>query len=116
MIKMNKPYEKEETGEKRSVSFRREKPRRTIDYRAYFMMGICFLPLGISLSIVISVGFLGMTALGIIYLIIGLANRDKWGKQVEVAPTTAKTIMLAVIGLIIALVFGLIFFLFRLII
>jgi len=111
MIKMK--HEKEEVGRRNNVSASEGKKPRTIDYRAYFIMGICFLPLGIILTIIITVGFLGLTALGIIYMIIGLANRDKWGKQVEVAPTTTKTIMLVVIGLIIVLIFGLAFFLFK---
>ena len=42
-------------------------------------MGITFLPMGFILMISIkNPGFMGITALGIIYMFIGLANRDKW--------------------------------------
>ena len=48
------------------------------DYRAFFVMGICFLPMGIIFTTSVNGGFMGITALGLIYMIIGLANRDKW--------------------------------------
>ncbi|HUV24914.1 MAG TPA: hypothetical protein VMW26_05755, partial [Methanomassiliicoccales archaeon] len=48
------------------------------DYRAFYFLGIIFTPLGIVLSVVVTWALLGITALGVIYLIIGLANRDKW--------------------------------------
>jgi hypothetical protein len=52
------------------------------DYRVFFIMGICFLPVGIPLWIVTNnPGLLGISSLGIIYLSIGLANRDKWEKN-----------------------------------
>ena len=51
------------------------------DYRAFFIMGICFLPMGILLSTSITPGFIGFAGLGIVYMAIGLANRDKWKKQ-----------------------------------
>jgi cytochrome c oxidase assembly factor CtaG len=54
------------------------------DYRALFVMGIVFLPVGLvsmimyflsDIPFVIAVPFL---SLGLTYLIAGLANRDKW--------------------------------------
>lgn len=49
------------------------------DYRTFFILGICFLPIGIPLMIATkNPGLLGLSAMGAIYLIIGLANRDKW--------------------------------------
>jgi hypothetical protein len=48
------------------------------DYRAFYILGICFIPLGIVLSVVVSFGLMGITALGVVYMIIGLTNRDKW--------------------------------------
>jgi hypothetical protein len=51
------------------------------NYRALFIIGISFLPLG-SLGIILdNPGFMGMTALGVIYMSIGLAHRDKWEKN-----------------------------------
>ena len=59
------------------------------NYRALFILGICFLPLGIIYNIVfftsgtkvflvLGIAFIGM---GLSYLAIGLGNRDKWKKQ-----------------------------------
>lgn len=56
------------------------------DYRAFFIMGLAFLPTGFAMMLVyfladipFEIG-LPLFALGLIYLIIGLANRDKWKK------------------------------------
>ena len=50
------------------------------DYRAFFIMGISFLPAGIIFTAAISPGFIGFSAMGLIYMTIGLANKDKWKK------------------------------------
>jgi hypothetical protein len=58
-----------------------EGKRKEIDYRAFFIMGISFLPLGIVLTFVVgNPGFIGFMGLGIAYIAIGLANKDKWKK------------------------------------
>jgi len=55
---------------------------KEIDYRAFFIMGISFLPLGIVLSVVIgNPGFIGFIGLGAFYIVFGLANKDKWKKE-----------------------------------
>ena len=51
------------------------------DYRAFFVMGICFLPMGIIFTTAINIGFMGITVLGLIYMAIGLVNRDKWKRD-----------------------------------
>jgi hypothetical protein len=48
------------------------------DYRVFFIMGICFLPLGIIFTTTLNPGFIGFIVLGIAYTAIGLANKDKW--------------------------------------
>ena len=52
------------------------------NYQVFFVLGILWMPIGIvfmmTINLVIGVAFLG---LGISYLAIGLANRDKWKKQ-----------------------------------
>ena len=53
------------------------------NYYAFFVIGISFLPLGIVFSIIISPGFMGITGLGVVYMIIGLANKDKWKHKIE---------------------------------
>jgi len=53
-----------------------------LNFQAFFTMGITFLALGIVLSSAINnPGFFGFIALGLIYMTIGLANKDKWGKK-----------------------------------
>jgi hypothetical protein len=51
------------------------------DYRAFFIMGICFLPMGIIFMTTVSPAFIGFTGMGLCYMAIGLANRDKWKKK-----------------------------------
>jgi 4-amino-4-deoxy-L-arabinose transferase-like glycosyltransferase len=51
------------------------------DYQAFFTMGLSFIAMGTALSIVINPGFLGFLALGIIYMLWGLKNKDKWKKK-----------------------------------
>ena len=53
------------------------------DYRAFFIIGISFLPLGIVFTSTISPAFIGFLAIGICYIAIGLANRDKWKNKEE---------------------------------
>jgi LPXTG-motif cell wall-anchored protein len=49
------------------------------NYKAFFILGITFLPLGIVLSITTdNPGFIGMSGLGAVYMIIGLSNKEKW--------------------------------------
>jgi hypothetical protein len=55
---------------------------KEVDYRAFFIMGISFLPLGIVLTITMgNPGFIGFMGLGSAYIAIGLANKDKWKKE-----------------------------------
>jgi len=57
------------------------------DYKAFFIMGVVFLPTGLTMMLVyffteipFEVG-LPLFALGLIYLVLGLVNRDKWKKS-----------------------------------
>ena len=50
-------------------------------YQAFFTIGVSFLALGIILTSLVNPGFIGFIALGIIYMAISLANRDKWEKK-----------------------------------
>jgi len=48
------------------------------DYQVFFIMGICLLSMGIIFMITVSPAFIGFTGMGICYIAIGFANRDKW--------------------------------------
>ena len=52
------------------------------NYQVFFNIGMIWLPVGVVFMIAINptIGIAFM-ALGITYLAIGLANRDKWGKK-----------------------------------
>jgi hypothetical protein len=49
------------------------------DYRVFFILGICFLPLGFIFMVIIdNPGFIAISGLGIAYFTIGLTNIKKW--------------------------------------
>jgi hypothetical protein len=52
------------------------------DYQAFFIMGISFLPIGFVFIITINPAFISFLAIGLCYIAIGLANKDKWKKKV----------------------------------
>jgi flagellar basal body-associated protein FliL len=51
------------------------------DYQAFFIIGFSFLPLGIIFTIIVGPAFIGFTGIGICYMAIGLANKDKWERR-----------------------------------
>ena len=68
---------------------KRKATSKGTNYRAFFILGISFLALGIIYGIVffssgtkaflpLGIAFIG---LGLSYIAIGLSNRDKWEKQ-----------------------------------
>ena len=68
---------------------KREGKAGETDYKAFFIMGIAFLPTGFAMMMVyffaelpFEIG-LPLFALGLVYLLIGVANRDKWRKKNE---------------------------------
>jgi heme/copper-type cytochrome/quinol oxidase subunit 2 len=77
------------------------------DYRAFFYMGVVWFPLGVALD------FPVFYILGLAYLVIGLANKDKWGKKQPLTPEQIrwKKIALAVgIAVLVAGVAAFMFF------
>lgn len=78
------------------------------DYRAFFILGISFLPVGIATD---NPGLWGM---GVIFLILGLANRDKWKaepKWSELGPEKRRNVFFIILGLVMLLALGVVFFL-----
>ena len=49
-----------------------------INYQAFFTIGIVFLGAGVVFMTLMNQAFIGMLGLGIVYMVIGLANRGKW--------------------------------------
>jgi len=66
---------------------RREGKLEEPNYRAFFVMGIAMFPAGaffMLLYFLLDIPFvigLPLFSMGLIYLVIGLANRDKWKKN-----------------------------------
>ncbi|MBT3338031.1 MAG: hypothetical protein HN855_08585 [Anaerolineae bacterium] len=78
------------------------------DYRVFFILGITWLPLGIATD---NPAFWGM---GAVFMIAGLANRDKWKEQPkfsEMDPAKRKLKLSIIIGLTVLLVAGILVFL-----
>jgi uncharacterized membrane protein len=66
---------------------KREQKAGETDYRAFFILGVAFLPTGLAMMMVyffaeipFEIG-LPLFALGLICLIVGLVNRDKWKRN-----------------------------------
>ena len=73
------------------------------DYRVFFILGITWLPLGIATD---NPAFLGM---GAVFMIVGLANRDKWKdapKWSDLSPERRRIKMIVVVGLTVLLLVG----------
>ena len=50
-----------------------------MDYKTFFILGACFLPAGIAMSLSSGeISYNALTVLGFIYMILGIANKDKW--------------------------------------
>jgi len=56
------------------------KDEKPTDYRVFFVLGICLLGLGVSLMSAIGSAFISFLGCGVVFIIISLANRDKWEK------------------------------------
>jgi dolichyl-phosphate-mannose--protein O-mannosyl transferase len=88
----------------------RKQPRR-LDYRNYFAMGVVWLATGIFLSLLpwllheempfIMGSFFLVMGLGC--TIVGLLNRDKWGKQVEMSATRSMKLTIIIFGALVLL-------------
>jgi hypothetical protein len=53
----------------------------TTNYQALFVIGITFMGAGVALMVSTGPAMLGLTAIGIVFMVIGLANRDKWQRS-----------------------------------
>jgi hypothetical protein len=72
------PSDPEELQNESEIKTLSEPEEQKTNYRALFVIGITFLGAGTALAASVNSGFYGLTAMGLIFMIIGLANRDKW--------------------------------------
>jgi len=91
----------------------RKRGRRPTDYYAFYVMGITWLPFGIVMKLIFPDAFIGslFMTLGLIYLAIGLVNKDKWKKnRRKMSREEMKLKMWIVLGLGLLVLIGLVFF------
>jgi len=85
----------------------RKRKQLSIDYRSYFVMGVAFLATGVFLVLLpwflheeVSLSMGGFfIVMGLAYTIIGLVNREKWGKHMEVPATRERNMMIVILVL-----------------
>ncbi|MHA2002812.1 MAG: hypothetical protein ACXABV_03965 [Candidatus Thorarchaeota archaeon] len=53
----------------------------TNNYQGLFVIGIAFVGAGTALMVAVGPAMLGLTAMGFIFMTIGLANRNKWQRS-----------------------------------
>ena len=90
---------------------RREKEEAKPDYHTSFVLGIVWFPTGIaliSLSFTIGIPFIAigilLFAMGITFLIIGLANKDKW-KEPQPLPDGRRKYLIGLVVVVGVLLF-----------
>jgi formate hydrogenlyase subunit 3/multisubunit Na+/H+ antiporter MnhD subunit len=85
--------------------------KRKVDYRSYFNTGIVWFVVCIIFYLVLdSVIGIFFFIMGLVYLSVGLKNKDKWGKPQKVSPKYQKIMLGAVAVVVIALALGIIVF------
>ncbi len=87
------------------ISTRKDQGKKVPNYRVLFIVGLTWIPLGISTE---NPAFL---VIGIVLMIIGLANKKKWGKETrwaDLSPQAKKTKLFVVVGLSILIVAALV--------
>ena len=91
--------------------FKRKGWNSEVDYRRYFNMGIIWLPFGIVFYLIFE-SLIGLVffIICLVYLAIGLKNKDKWGKPQKISPIYQKALMIAVLLGVVFLVLGIIVF------
>ena len=64
------------------------------DYLTYFYMGILWFAIGIMMEVLAATRSMGwfFLLMGFVYAALGLANREKWGRQVE-SPQSRRTVV-----------------------
>lgn len=81
--------------------------KRIPNYKALFTIGVIWLPIGVASK---NPGLWGM---GLVFLIAGLANRDKWGQDTkwsDISPSTKKIKIAVIVGLSVLLLLGIVYY------
>lgn len=70
------------------------------DYRAFFLMGVTWMMIGIPMFVFYGYEFNALFAMGIIFFITGLANKGKWKKE-PLTKTNKISWILAILAIIV---------------
>ena len=54
--------------------------KKPTDYRDFFILGISLIEVGVSLISAVGLASVGFLGCGVVFMAIGLSNRDKWVK------------------------------------
>jgi len=57
------------------------KDEKTTDYRGFFILGTSLIAVGISLMSAVGPAFICFLGCGVVFMAIGLADKDKWRKS-----------------------------------
>ena len=85
----------------------RRKENRKPNYKAFFIIGVCWLPLGIS------TGNHVFSIVGLVFMILGITHKKSWKNQPkweELSPAEKKVKIALIIFLTLILILGIIFY------
>lgn len=80
--------------------------RHETDYRAFTYMGLVWIIIGSGFMFLNNLAFNGLFSMGVIFLVLGLANRDKW-KNAKPMTQRQKMAWYAVLAIAVILIAGL---------
>jgi hypothetical protein len=91
----------------------KRKWKTRVDYRNYFIMGILWIALGVTMSLIFEnpAGYVFLV-MGLVYFGIGYKNRGTWGIPQEVDPAEQKRLILGIAVGVILFVLGFMILLF----
>jgi hypothetical protein len=52
-----------------------------MDYRAFFVLGMCLISLGVSLMATLGASAIAFLGSGVTFMTLGLANRGRWAES-----------------------------------
>ena len=81
--------------------------RQDTDYRAFFWIGlVCMVFGGPVIWLTDNFSFTGLFTIGLVFFVMGLANKDKWGKRRKLGPKEMRTKLIAVVAGLVVLMAG----------
>ncbi len=81
--------------------------RQDTDYRAFFWAGLVMMIFGGPvLWLTESFSYSGLFTIGIVFFVMGLANKDKWGKKRTLAPEAVRNKLILIFAGVIMVLAG----------